>query len=60
MTIYFVFLYQYGDTPLHEAVVNNNVEVAQVLISAGAKINIPNKVLIFCFILNKLQMCIIM
>ena len=48
MTIYFVFLYQDGDTPLHEAVVMNNVEVAQELISAGAKINIPNKVLIFC------------
>ena len=59
MTIYFVFLYQYGDTPLHKAVIANNVEVAQVLTNAGAKINIPNKVMI-CFILNKLQMYIIM
>ena len=59
MTIYFIFVYQYGDTPLHEAVVKNNVEVARVLINAGARTNIPNKVMI-CFILNKLQMCIIM
>ena len=59
MTIYFVFLYQDGETPLHRAVRNNNVEVAQVLINAGAQINIPHMVMI-CFILNKLQMCIIM
>ena len=55
MTIYFVFLYQYGCTPLHEAIIHNNVEVACALINAGAKTNIPNKVMI-CFILNKLQM----
>ena len=59
MTIYFVFLYQYGLTPLHEAVFNNNVKVVRLLIMAGAKTNVPDKVMI-CFILNKLQMCIIM
>ena len=48
MTIYFVFLYQIGDTPLHRAVIGNNVEVVQVLINAGAQINIPNKVNMIC------------
>ena len=48
MTIYFVFLYQDGCTPLHRAVLNNNVEVVHMLIMAGAQTNIPNKVLIFC------------
>ena len=47
MTIRFVFLYQDGDTPLHKAVFANNVDVAQVLINAGAKMNIPNMVMIF-------------
>ena len=59
MTIYFVFLYQDGDTPLHEAVFMKKVEVAHMLIMAGSKTDVPNKVMI-CFILNKLQMCIIM
>ena len=59
MTIYFVFLYQYGRTPLHRAVYKNNVQVVHMLIMAGAKTSIPDKVMI-CFILNKLQMCIIM
>ena len=59
MTIYFVFLYQYGWSPLLLAVAENNVEVAHMLIMAGAKTSIPDKVMI-CFILNKLQMCIIM
>ena len=45
--------------PLHVAIINNNVEVAHMLIMAGAKTTVPNKVMI-CFILNKLQMCIIM
>ena len=57
MTIYFVILYQYGWTPLHVAVIKNNVEVAHMLIMAGAKTNVPDKVMI-CSILNKLQMCI--
>ena len=57
---YFFFsFYQYGDTPLHKALLHNNVEVARLLINAGAKTNAPNKVMI-CFMLNKLQMCIIM
>ena len=47
MTIYFVFLYQSGYTPLHRAVGQNNVEVARLLIMAGAQTNIPNKVLFF-------------
>ena len=59
MTIYFVFLYQHGDTPLHRAVITNNVEVVHMLIMAGAKTSIPDKVMI-CFISNKLEMCIIM
>ena len=59
MTIYFVFLYQDGDTPLHLAVISNNVEVVHMLIMAGAKTSISDEVMI-CFILNKLQMCIIM
>ena len=59
MTIYFVFLYQDGDTPLHLAVIYDNVEVARALLNASAQTNIPNKVMI-CFILNKLEMCIIM
>ena len=59
MTIYFVFLYQDGRTPLRRALLNNNVEVVHMLIMAGAKTSIPDQVLI-CFILNKLQMCIIM
>ena len=48
MTIYFVFLYQFGNTPLHRAVLNNNVEVAHLLVMAGAQTNIPNEVMIFC------------
>ena len=59
MTIYFVFLYQNGRTPLHISVIQNNVEVGKMLITSGAKTNVPDKVMI-CFILNKLQMCIIM
>ena len=59
MTIYFVFSYQIGWTPLHAAVVKNNVQMVRLLIQAGAKTNLPNKVMV-CFILNKLQMCIIM
>ena len=59
MTIHFVFLYQVGDTPLRKAVIYKNVKVARVLLNAGAQTSIPDKVMI-CFILNKLQMCIIM
>ena len=59
MAIHFIFLYQNGFTPLNRAVLKNNVEMAEVLVNAGAKTNIPNKVMI-CFILNKLQMYIIM
>ena len=44
MTIYFVFLYQSGCTPLHSAVIGIHDEVTQVLIDAGARINIPNNV----------------
>lgn len=32
-----------GGTALHEAVANNNVEICEMLIKAGAKINIVNK-----------------
>ena len=53
MTINLVFLYQYGLTPLHRAVLNNNVELTRVFIMAGAKTNLPDKVMIY-FILNKL------
>ena len=59
MTIYFVFSYQDGWTPLHTAVVNNRVKMVRFLIQAGAKTDVPDKVMV-CFILNKLQMCIIM
>ena len=58
MTIY-LFVFQYGRTPLHKAVRHSNVEVAHMLIMAGAKTNVLDKVMI-CFLLNKLQMCIIM
>ena len=44
MTIYFVIPYQDGDKPLHTAVLNNNVEVARVIINAYAKTNVPYKV----------------
>ena len=52
MTIYFVFLCQFGRTPLHLAVAENKVEVVRLLIMAGAQTNIPNKVMI-CFIIIK-------
>ena len=52
---YLVFLYQFGWSPLRIAARLNNVEVASVLIEAGADLDIPDKVMI-CFILIKLQM----
>ena len=54
----FLFQYQFGWAPLHRAAINNNIEVARVLVEAGASIDIINEVMI-CFILNKLQMCMI-
>ena len=53
MTIYFVFSHQDGWSPLHKAVARDNVQMVRLLIQAGAKTNLPNKVL------NKLQMCMI-
>ena len=58
MTIYFVFSYQSGWTPLHEAVVNNRVKMVRFLIQAGVKTDVPDKVMV-CFILNKLLMCML-
>ena len=55
----FVFQYQYGWTPLHRAASYNKVEVARVLVEAGANIDVTDEVMI-CFLLNKLQMCMIM
>ena len=55
MTIYFVFSHQDEWFPLHSAVINNNVQMVRLLIQAGAKTNLPNKV----NLLNKLQMCMI-
>ena len=55
MTIYFVFSHQDGWSPLHTAVVRNNVQMVRLLIQAGAKTNLPNQVML----LNKLQMCMI-
>ena len=51
MTIYFVFSYQTGRTPLHKAVDSNNVKIFRLLIQSGAKSNVPNKVMV-CFILQ--------
>lgn len=31
-----------GWTALHEAVCRNNVEICEILVKAGAKVNIPN------------------
>ena len=52
----FVFQYQLGWTLLHRAARYNKVEVARVLVEAGAKIDVTDEVMI-CFLLNKLQMC---
>ena len=52
---YLVFLYQYGWSPLYIAARHNSVEVASLLIHAGADPDLPDEVMI-CFILNKLQM----
>ena len=52
---YLVFLYQGGWSPLHSAAHFNSVQVASVLIEAGADLDLPSKVMIY-FILNKLQM----
>ena len=54
-----LFQYQLGWTPLHRAAFLNKVEVARVLVEAGANIDVPDEVMI-CFLLNKLQMCMIM
>ena len=54
----FLFHYQWGWAPLQRATVDNKIEVARVLVEAGASIDITDKVMI-CFILNKLQMCMI-
>ena len=43
-----------GCTPLYNATIYNKVEVARVLVEAGAKIDVADNV-ITCFILNKLQ-----
>ena len=54
-----VFSYQNGWTPLHGAVVvKNRVKMVRFLIQAGAKTDVPDKVMV-CFILNKLQMYMI-
>ena len=45
----------FGQSPLNIAASYNNVQVAGVLIEAGADLDLPDKVVI-CFILNKLQM----
>ena len=55
MTVYFVFSHQDGWSPLHAAVINNNVQMVRFLIQNGAKTNLPHKV----NLLNKLQMCMI-
>ena len=55
MTIYFVFSHQDGWFPLHIAIDSDNVQMVRLLIQAGAKTNLPNKV----NLLNKLQMCMI-
>ena len=55
MTIYFVFSNQLGWSPLHRAVYRDNVQMVRLLIQAGAKTNLPDKV----NLLNKLQMCMI-
>ena len=54
----FLFHYQFRWTTLHRAAAANKVEVVRVLVEAGASIDITEKVMI-CFILNKLQMCMI-
>ena len=55
----FLFQYQLGWTPLQRAARYNKVDIAHVLVEAGASIDITDKVMI-CFILNKLQMFMIM
>ena len=55
MTIYFVFSHQDGWSPLHIAVYRDKVQMVRLLIQAGAKTNLPDKV----NLLNKLQMCMI-
>lgn len=32
----------YGHTPLQRAVMNNNIELAEILLKAGANVNLPN------------------
>ena len=54
----FLFQYQLEWTPLQRAAVDNKDEVVRVLVEAGAIIDITDEVMI-CFILNKLQMCMI-
>ena len=54
----FLFHYQWGWVPLQKAAVDNKVEVVRVLVEASAIIDITSEVMI-CFILNKLQMCMI-
>ena len=55
----FVFQYQWGLSPLHISAVYDKVVVARVLVEAGANIDVTDEVMI-CFLLNKLQMCMIM
>ena len=55
MTIYFVFSHQDGWSPLYIVVDRDNVQMVRLLIQAGAKTNLPDKVML----LNKLQMCMI-
>ena len=43
--MFYVFLYQVGWSPLHIASRRNSVQVAHILIHAGAKIDIPEEVL---------------
>ena len=50
--IYFVFLYQFGYTPIHEAVFHDNVQMVRVLINAGVKANVPDKVMICTNVYN--------
>ena len=54
----FLFQYQLEWAPLQRAAVDNKDEVVRVLVEAGASIDITDEVMI-CFILNKLQMCMI-